>query len=843
MNDYRLSEGANSVYVNAKVLAKNLNLSHVGSEMILFGLLHLPRSNACGILGKFGVDKYNIVDHVVLPTGRKYTVGKYSVNSRVIMEKAAGIASRVGSDSINTEHLLLAIVDFPECRAYEILYEMGVSIPELTEALTQAVFKSSIGSYGDVGGFSTEDNISFKRSNTETKLEEEREEFKLSDVPETSEKSEKTDENGDDPLKNFGYDLTERARMGKIDPVIGRDKEIERVVQALSRRGKNSPVLVGEPGVGKSAVVEGLARAIVSGAVPESLKRKRIFALDLSSLIAGSKFRGEFEERFKKAINYIEKSGDIILFIDEIHNIMGAGSSGDGSMDMAEMLKPMLARGDLQTIGATTLDEYRKYIETDPALDRRFQQIIVEEPSVGDAITILKGIRSKYEEHHRVIITNEAIEAAVNLSVRYIGDRKLPDKAIDLIDEAAAKVSLKVSALPQQYDDTRAKYKSIGSRIDSAREEGYNEEAERLTEEYYKIEAELAELDRKNVRYKNNAYPEIGEEEIAEVISEWRGIPVYRINENEAESLMNLESDLHGKVIGQDMAVSAVARAIKRARANVKDPNRPIGSFIFVGPTGVGKTELAKALADVVFKDKDGLITINMSEYMDKSSVNKLIGAPPGYVGYEEAGQLTEKVRRKPYSVVLFDEIEKADPEVFNILLRLLDEGKLSDNKGKLIDFRNTIVILTSNVGAAEAVQTPSFGFVAAADEEGIKNKITEALKRKFKPELLNRIDDIIVFKRLSHEDCGRVAAIFIESLKRRLLSQNIKLKVAASAVDAVIKDGYSEEYGARNLRRSISRMLEDMLSEEIICGNISSGDEVTVYAENSNIRYSKTAR
>ena len=723
---------------------------------------------------------------------------------------------------ISTEHLLLAILNKRDCVAMSILRRMGVDFPSITKELEDKIF---------------------------------RREERVTDIPAAETQTDSTSENTDEPiatkdeeeanpLSKFGYDLTEKAKDGKLDPVIGREKEINQIIQSLSRRTKNSPVLIGEPGVGKSAVVEGLALEIASGTVPDVLRNKTIFSLNVSGLIAGAKYRGELEERFKNAIDYVISRGDIILFIDEIHNIMGAGSTGDGNLDIAEMLKPMLARGELQTIGATTIDEYRTYIEKDPAVERRFQPIKIEAPSVENSIIILKVLKDKYEAHHNVEITDEAIKAAVTLSDRYITDRNLPDKAIDLIDEAAAKARLKYCFTPKEYSEKTAQLRKAENELEYVLSMGedYADEKRQLLEKIDGLRDEIYKINERALDERSNSTPKITGDDVAEVVAEWTKIPVTRITSDETDKLNNLENELHDRVIGQDAAVNAVSRAIKRARTCIKDPNRPIGSFIFVGPTGVGKTELSKALADVVFGDKNSLIKIDMSEYMEKNSVAKLIGAPPGYVGYEDAGILTDKVRRKPYSVVLFDEIEKADPEIFNLMLQILDEGRLTDSKGKTVDFRNTIIILTSNVGAAITAQRSNFGFISEADKEReAKDRITEALKRKFSPEFLNRLDDIIVFHSLSREDCGKVVDVLLEKLIKRLADNGIKLKVAGSAADVIIDKGYNEVYGARPLKRAITTLIEDMLTDALIDGRIKSGADILVYAENGKIRFVKT--
>ncbi len=810
MYNFRWTKGAYAAKQNASKVSENYHLDYVGTEEIVYGLLLLPKCEACKILARHGVNSKNYLPYLknTFVFGTGMTGAAYTPNAKSALEGARVIADEANVDFISTEHILLAIIKIKDCRACAILRKLGVDMEGIEEALVGSIMPfSEAGNNGEGEEGSQSDEFS---------------------LPE------------DCPLSKFGFDLTEKARRGNLDPVIGRDNEIQRIIQSLSRRTKNSPVLVGEPGVGKSAVVEGLANEIASGSVPETLRNKIIFSMNLSGLLAGTKYRGEFEERFKSAIDYVAEHGNIILFIDEIHNIMGAGSTGDSNFDMAEMLKPMLARGEIQTIGATTLDEYRKYIENDPALERRFQPITVDAPDKESAIEILKGLRDKYEAHHKVSISDEAIRAAVILSDRYITDRNLPDKAIDIIDEAAAKARLKFCTTPQVYAEKDKKRRGLISDRNYYKRVGDYDEMEKAEREINKLTEELSDLESKMWEARSNHTPSIKEEDIAEIISEITKIPLTDIGGDEGKRLEALEDSLNRAVIGQETAVNAVSRAIKRARAGIKDPNRPIGSFIFVGPTGVGKTQLSKALAESVFGDKNGLIRIDMSEYMDRGSVSKLVGAPPGYVGYEEAGQLTEKVRRKPYSVVLFDEIEKANPEIFNILLQVLDEGRLTDNKGKLIDFRNTIIILTSNVGAA-IMQTrrSSLGF-ADHEYDETRDGVYEALKRKFSPEFLNRLDDIIMFKPLSKEDCVKVIDILIAELTARLKEREIDLTVLASAKDKLIDDGYDEENGARPLKRILQRKIEDMLSEEIISGRVLRGDSITIYAEDGSIKYIK---
>lgn len=809
MNNLKYTGGLIQAFKNSQIISQRCKLGYVGTEELLYGLLLLPNCEACKYLNKFGVNKSNYFVLLQNTFSKTRVIAEFNTpRFKSALADAEKISERAGVGFVSTEHLLLAILKKRDCVASSLIRKMNIDYEGLQNALEDKVF-------------ATAKSVSVATSDS---------------------KNEDAGKPESNPLDKFGYDLTEKARQGKLDPVIGRGKEIERIIQTLSRRTKNSPVIIGEPGVGKSAVVEGLALEIVDGAVPSTLRDKTIFSLDLSGILAGTKYRGDFEQRFKDAIDYIENRGDIIVFIDEIHNIMGAGSTGDGSMGLDEMLKPMLARGEVKIIGATTIDEYRKYIEPDPAMERRFQPIMVDAPSVGDTIEILKGLRNKFEAHHNVLISDEAINAAVKLSDRYISDRNLPDKAIDLLDEAASKARIKATYTSPAVQEKKQEIESLSSDEEYYESIGNYNQAESIKVNIDRLKAEIRRLEDGEYDEQSNTDVILGEDEIADVVSEWTKIPLQRLNESESAKLANLEDELKERVIGQDGAINAVSRAIKRARANIKDPNRPIGSFIFVGPTGVGKTELSKALSEVVFGDANSLIRIDMSEYMDQSSVSKLIGAPPGYVGYEETGVLSDKVRKKPYSVVLFDEIEKANSEIFNIMLQILDEGRLTDNKGKLIDFKNTIIILTSNVGASLA-NVGSFGGYGNSDirDEELRTNIYDALKRKFSPEFLNRLDDIIVFKPLSREDCGRIADILLDKLKNRMLENDITLKVAASATDLVINEGYDVNYGARPLKRAIQRKIEDVLSDEIISGRISRGDTVTIYAENGKIGYAKS--
>jgi ATP-dependent Clp protease ATP-binding subunit ClpC len=641
-------------------------------------------------------------------------------------------------------------------------------------------------------------------------------------------------------LDKFGIDLTEQARMGRLDPVIGRSKEVERIIQILSRRTKNNPVLIGEPGVGKTAVVEGLAQAIVSNDVPETLKGKRIFSLDVSAMVAGTRYRGDFEERFKNALQVI-KEQNYILFIDEMHMIMGAGDSEGGSMNAGNILKPMLARGELHTIGATTIDEYRKHIEKDAALERRLAPIMVDPPGVEDTIKILQGLRERYEIHHKVKITDEAIEAAAKLSDRYISDRYLPDKAIDLIDEASSKVRIKNLIVPADIKEIEEKLHATVNSINQAVKKEEYEKAAKLKKEQEELEKQLIEVRQKWGLKKSDEELSIGEAEIASIVSEWTHIPVASLTEEESQRLMRLEETLERRVIGQEEAVKAVAKAVKRARAGLKDPKRPIGSFIFLGPTGVGKTELTKALAEGIFGDESLLIRIDMSEYMEKANVSKLIGAPPGYIGHDEGGQLTEKVRRKPYSVILFDEIEKANPDVFNILLQLLDDGRLTDSHGRVVSFKNTIVIMTSNIGAGDISKMKRVGFSAGEEEETyeeMKLKMLDALKKTMRPEFINRIDDIIIFRRLEQDTLYKIADLQVAELQKRLSDKDIKISLSAEARNYVVEKGSDLTYGARPLKRAMQKLIEDRLSEKIIQKELKEGDSVTVEIENDELAF-----
>ena len=707
------------------------------------------------------------------------------------------ISARAGSSYVGTEHILLAIVSESDSYATSILRKLGVSSNAIADAVAGGLQKGA-----SEAQFSGMEN-GYPQGKDE----------------------------GGSALEKFGRDLTKAAKNGEIDPVIGREKEIQRVIQILSRRTKNNPVLIGEPGVGKTAVAEGLALEIANGNVPEILRDKKVVSLDLTGMIAGAKYRGDFEERIKSAIDEVKKSKDTILFIDELHTIVGAGSA-EGSADAANILKPSLARGDFQVIGATTINEYRKYIEKDAALERRFQPVKVGEPTKEQAVEILKGLRDSYEAHHKVRITNEAIEAAVNLSSRYIADRYLPDKAIDLIDEGASKVKLKGLTSPPDIKSLEELIDKLEQEKASAINEQDFERAAKLRDEQKNVQSQLDTAKKEWYESRENRNGEVTPEVIAEIVSEWTGIPVVQLTKEESERLLNLEKELHERVVGQDEAVSSIAKAIRRGRVGLKDPKRPIGSFIFLGPTGVGKTELSKALAAAMFGDENAMLRIDMSEYMEKHTVSRLVGSPPGYVGFDEGGQLTEKVRRKPYSVILFDEIEKAHPDVFNILLQILDDGRLTDSQGRTVDFKNTVIIMTSNIGAKLLTENhSSLGFTDDNSEnketENTKELVLGELKKAFRPEFLNRIDDIIVFDRLSKDEIKEIAVKMLAGLKKRLSDMEIEIEFTDEAISAIADKGFDEIYGARPLRRAITSDIEDPLSEKMLDGSVKANSKV----------------
>lgn len=798
------TEKANKALNLAIESAEEMRHNYVGTEHILYGLVKEGSGVAATALNECGVTEDALREKLESINGTmslvELTPDDFTPRTKRVLRAAVIISSKTGYTYVGTEHLLLAILSESDSYAVAFLEELGVSV----ERLAQAVSKGMQGGADDgFGGFENES------------------------APNGSQK-------GGSALDKFGRDLTQAAKNGEIDPVIGREKEIQRVIQILSRRTKNNPVLIGEPGVGKTAVAEGLALEIAKGNVPEILKDKRVVSLDLTGMVAGAKYRGDFEERIKAAIDEVKKSKNTILFIDELHTIVGAGAA-EGSADAANILKPSLARGDFQVIGATTLNEYRKYIEKDAALERRFQPVKVGEPTPEQAVQILKGLRDSYEAHHKVKITDEAINAAVTLSSRYIADRYLPDKAIDLIDEGASKVRLASLTSPDNVKELEDEIADYEKEKASAINEQDFERAARLRDEQKKLQTKLDDAKKKWQEQQKGNSGEVTAEDIAKIVSEWTGIPVVQLTKEESERLLNMENVLHERVIGQSEAVTAIAKAIRRGRVGLKDPKRPVGSFIFLGPTGVGKTELCKALAEAMFGDENAMLRLDMSEYMEKHTVSKLIGSPPGYVGFEEGGQLTEKVRRKPYSVVLFDEIEKAHPDVFNMLLQILEDGRLTDSQGRTVDFKNTVIIMTSNVGARLITEKQSsLGFnsenenAEESEKKDIKELVTGELRKVFRPEFLNRVDDIIVFNKLNKDEIKQIAVKMLKTLENRLDKMNIKISFTDNAVSEIADKGFDENYGARPLRRAIQNEIEDPLSEQMLEGKVKDGAVVT---------------
>lgn len=798
------TEKANKALNLAIESAEEMRHNYVGTEHILYGLVKEGSGVAATALNECGVTEDALREKLESINGTmslvELTPDDFTPRTKRVLRAAVIISSKTGYTYVGTEHLLLAILSESDSYAVAFLEELGVSV----ERLAQAVSKGMQGGAEEgFGGFENES------------------------APNGSQK-------GGSALDKFGRDLTQAAKNGEIDPVIGREKEIQRVIQILSRRTKNNPVLIGEPGVGKTAVAEGLALEIAKGNVPEILKDKRVVSLDLTGMVAGAKYRGDFEERIKAAIDEVKKSKNTILFIDELHTIVGAGAA-EGSADAANILKPSLARGDFQVIGATTLNEYRKYIEKDAALERRFQPVKVGEPTPEQAVQILKGLRDSYEAHHKVKITDEAINAAVTLSSRYIADRYLPDKAIDLIDEGASKVRLASLTSPDNVKELEDEIADYEKEKASAINEQDFERAARLRDEQKELQTKLDDAKKKWQEQQKGNSGEVTAEDIAKIVSEWTGIPVVQLTKEESERLLNMENVLHERVIGQSEAVTAIAKAIRRGRVGLKDPKRPVGSFIFLGPTGVGKTELCKALAEAMFGDENAMLRLDMSEYMEKHTVSKLIGSPPGYVGFEEGGQLTEKVRRKPYSVVLFDEIEKAHPDVFNMLLQILEDGRLTDSQGRTVDFKNTIIIMTSNVGARLITEKQSsLGFnsenenAEESEKKDIKELVTGELRKVFRPEFLNRVDDIIVFNKLNKDEIKQIAVKMLKTLENRLDKMNIKISFTDSAISEIADKGFDENYGARPLRRAIQNEIEDPLSEQMLEGKVKDGAVVT---------------
>ncbi len=844
---YKFSNGAQNVLLMADRICKSAKCSYKGTEHILGGILSTD-CVARKILLAAGTSNDKYFEVMKSTIDLDYNANGYTPRAKNMFETASNFAKTTNGGYIATEHLLLAIIADGESTAVKILEKIGVNLDLIIMGLENELdIKIEINRGDNFQAFNPNKIINQMARdffNMEGMVQDNRGNINFNSGAVPNAEQQQPTQNKENEDFKFGTDLNELVKAGKIDPVIGREKEIERIIQILSRRTKNNPVLVGEPGVGKTAVAEGLAEKIVKGNVPELLRGKTVFSLDIGGMLAGTKYRGDFEERLKDFLENVQKRGNVIIFIDEIHNLVGAGSSTDSKMDAAEILKPLLARGELQTIGATTIDEYRKYIEKDPALERRFQPVTVDEPSVEDTKKILKGLRDKYEAHHKVKITDEAIYAASELSDRYISDRFLPDKAIDLIDEACSRARIDNYTAPPDFNKIGEDVERLENEKRNAIRKNDFQEAGKIQDEIVKLRNDMDKLKEKWEGDRNKTGASIGEEEIANIVALWTGVPVKKLTQTEAEKLINLEDTLHSRVIGQSEAVNATARAIRRARAGLKDPKRPIGSFIFVGPTGVGKTELSKALAEAVFGDENLMIRIDMSEYMEKHSVSKLVGAPPGYVGFEDSGQLTEKVRRKPYSVVLFDEIEKAHPDVFNLLLQILDDGRLTDSKGRVIDFKNTIIIMTSNVGASEIAKIQTLGFSTSTSnevrEEATKERIFEALKSSFRPEFLNRVDDIIVFKHLTEEETGEIAELMLQSLSKRLAEKNIQISVTNSAKKKLIGEGFDVEYGARPLRRAIQRMVEDKLSEEILSNRIAFGDKVEIDCVEDNLHFKK---
>ena len=798
-------------------VAESLNHGYVGTEHLLIGLLKEGTGVAAKVLEENGLEEERVMELVrqlIAPNPAIQTADRtfYTPRARRVIENSYREAVRFKAAQIGTEHLLIAILREGDCVALRLLNTLGISIQKLYLDLLSAMGEDAPASKEDVQG---------SRAGKK--------------------------ENATPTLDNYSRNLTQLARDGRLDPVIGREKEIQRLIQILSRRTKNNPCLIGEPGVGKTAVVEGLAQMIASGDVPETIAGKRVMVLDLSGMVAGSKYRGEFEERIKNVVSEVTNSGDVLLFIDEIHTIIGAGGA-EGALDASNILKPSLARGEIQLIGATTINEYRKYIEKDSALERRFQPVMVDEPTEEESIAILKGLRSRYEEHHKVEITDQALEAAVKLSSRYINDRFLPDKAIDLIDEAASRVRLLNYTKPEKIKEYEAQIDELeGNKEEAIKKEAY-EKAGEIKKKQEKLREKIKETMEKWEKEKETRKLTVDENEVADVVSGWTKIPVRKLAEEESERLKNLESILHERVVGQEEAVTAVSKAIRRGRVGLKDPGRPIGSFLFLGPTGVGKTELSKALAEAMFGTESSLIRVDMSEYMEKHSVSKMIGSPPGYVGYEEGGQLSEKVRRNPYSVILFDEVEKAHPDVFNILLQVLDDGHITDAQGRKIDFKNTIIIMTSNAGAENIISPKRLGFGVAADAKAdydfMKGRVMDEVKRLFKPEFLNRIDEIIVFHQLTKEHMKGIADIMLRGIIKRSKEQlGITLTVGEAARDYLIDKGYDDKYGARPLRRTIQSLLEDKMAEEMLDGHIKAGGQVDVGFDGEKLTFAVKAK
>ncbi|SKB37218.1 ATP-dependent Clp protease ATP-binding subunit ClpC [Acetoanaerobium noterae] len=809
------TERAKQAIELAKREASKLGHNIAGSEHILLGLMAEGQGIAYQVLYKFGLTLESLVREIIDLEGiglpNTHFQG-FSPRTKGIFELSIMEAKMLGHSYIGTEHLLLALLKEKECIGCRLLMEKGIDYNLVFKEIINLLGGSSAGKEPNQAGNTS--SMNSQNPNTPT-------------------------------LNQYGVDLTKEADENRLDPVIGRSKEIERIIQILSRRTKNNPVLIGDPGVGKTAIIEGLAQKINSGDIPSTLKNKRIMTLEMGTLLAGAKYRGEFEERVKKIVEELKANKDVIIFIDEIHNLAGAGGA-EGAIDASNIMKPALARGEIQVMGATTIDEYRKHIEKDSALERRFQTVMVDEPNTEDSIKILHGLRDRYEAHHKVKITDEAIKAAVDLSHRYITDRFLPDKAIDLIDEAASRVMLRKYMEPDNIKELEDKLSKLSMEKEEAIATQDFEKAAKIRDEEKQIKEQLGENKEQWTKKNYTSTEVVLEKDIAEIVSSWTGVPVTRLQMEESTKLLDLENILHKRVIGQEEAVEAISRAIRRARTGLKDPKRPIGSFIFLGPTGVGKTELSKALAEAMFEDEDSIVRIDMSEYMEKHSVSKLIGSPPGYVGYDEGGQLTEKIRRKPYSVVLFDEIEKAHPDVFNMLLQILDDGRLTDSKGRTVDFKNTVLIMTSNVGATTIQKQKTLGFSTVTDEEKkekaayekMKDNVMVELKRSFKPEFLNRVDDIIVFHALTDRELEKIVYLMISNLEKRLMDKNITIELDEAAMKLITKNGYDLEFGARPLKRAIQRLLEDEISEKLLRGEINDSDNIKVTAVDDKLDF-----
>ncbi len=814
----KFTQRARNTVIHAQEEAREMKHPAIGTEHILLGLLREGEGVGAKALMNLGLDLDNLREEIKRYLGQNQAASEgpdgdlpITPRAKKVFNTAFDEARLQGVNYVGTEHLLLAILREEEGIASQVLLSMGVKLEDLREQVILLLG-------GEVPGMINQD--SYKEPSNITPVQGQKARKAKSKTP---------------TLDNYSRDLTKDAQEGRLDPVIGRVEEIERVLQILSRRTKNNPVLIGDPGVGKTAIVEGLAQRIFENKVPENLSHKRVVALDLSSMIAGTKYRGEFEDRLTKIINEIKVAGDVIIFIDELHTIIGAGAA-EGAIDAANILKPSLARGEFQCVGATTINEYRKHIEKDAALERRFQPITVDEPSLEESIEILKGIRDRYEAHHGVKISDEAIEVAVRLSNRYISDRFLPDKAIDLIDEAASKVRLASYLLPPEIKDEEIRLDEIIKEKEAAINAQEYEKAAMLRDEEQQLKDQIENQRKEWISKRTVEAGSVTEAEITNIISSWTGIPVSKMAMGESERLLQLEEILHNRVIGQNEAVKAVARAVRRARAGLKNPKRPIGSFVFLGPTGVGKTELARALAEAMFASEDAVIRLDMSEYMEKHAVSRMIGSPPGYVGYDEGGQLTEKVRRKPYSVILLDEIEKAHPDVFNILLQVLEDGRMTDGQGRTVDFRNTIIIMTSNVGVENMQKNKTMGFTRAVDEaedyNRMKEKVLEQLKHTFRPEFVNRIDELIVFSSLSENELKDIITLLTKDLSKRLEDNGFYLEISAAARSLILKEGYEPAYGARPLKRAIQKLIEDKVSEEILKKVVEPGDTILVDAE-----------